>query len=139
VSGPPSDTTRIPANLLDLLTSDRVGHVASLRADGSIAIHLMWIDWDGEHVLTSSPVGSRKGANWRRNPQCSVSVVDRDDPWRYVIVRGRVTDITPDEGLAFIDRMSLRYTGSPYFRRNREREIFEITPDHVRASPGWRR
>jgi hypothetical protein len=98
----------------------------------------MWIDWDGEHVLTSSPIGSRKGDNWRRNPQASVSVVDRDDPWRYVIIRGRVTDIRPDTDLAFIDKMSMLYTGSPYFRRT-AREIFVITPDHVRASPGRRR
>lgn len=128
----------VPEYLVDLLTSDRVGHVSSIRPDGSIATHLMWIDWDGEHVLTSSPVGSRKGANWRRDPQVSVSVVDRVDQWRYVIVRGRVTDIVTDEGLRFIDRLSVRYTGGPYFRRGWEREIFVITPDHVRASRGPR-
>jgi len=130
--------TTIPEDLVDLLTSDRLGHVSSLRADGSIATHLMWIDWDGEHVLTSSPVGSRKGRNWRRNPQASVSVVDARDPWRYVIVRGRVTSIVPDEDLAFIDKMSLRYTGAAYFRRNSAREVFVITPDAVRASRGRR-
>jgi PPOX class probable F420-dependent enzyme len=129
----------VPDDLVYLLTSDRVGHVTSIRPDGSIATHLMWIDWDGRHVLTSSPVGSRKGKNWRANPQASVSVVDADDPWRSVIVRGRVTDIQPDQDLAFIDKMSLRYVGAPYFRRGSEREIFYITPDHVRASRGRRR
>jgi PPOX class probable F420-dependent enzyme len=128
----------IPDELVYLLTSDRVGHVSSIRADGSIATHLMWIDWDGDHVLTSSPVGSRKGRNWRSNPQVSVSVVDASDPWRSVIIRGRVTDIRPDVDLAFIDRMSLRYVGAPYLRRHVEREIFVITPDHVRASAGRR-
>jgi PPOX class probable F420-dependent enzyme len=128
----------IPQDLAYLLTSDRIGHVSSLRPDGSIATHLMWIDWDGDHVLTSSPVGSRKGQNWRHNPQVSVSVVDASDPWRYVIVRGRVTDIRPDEDLGFIDKMSLRYVGAPYFRRGSAREIFVITPDHVRASRGRR-
>jgi hypothetical protein len=130
------DTPNVPEDLADLFDSDIVGHVAALRADGSIAAYLMWVDWDGEHVLTSSPVGSRKGANWRRDPQASVTVVDAADPWRFVVVRGRVIDIRPDEGLAFIDRMSLRYTGAPYRRRGYEREIFEITPDHVRASRG---
>lgn len=128
----------IPDELVPLLTGDRVGSVSSIRADGSIATHFMWIDWDGEHVLTSSPVGSQKGRNWRHNPQASVSVVATDDPWRYVIIRGRVTDIRPDHGLAFIDKMSLRYVGAPYFRRHVEREIFVITPDHVRASMGRR-
>ena len=52
---------------------------------------------------------------------------------------GRVTDIRPDEGLAFIDRMSQRYTGGPYRFRGAEREVFVITPDHVTASRGSRR
>jgi PPOX class probable F420-dependent enzyme len=130
---------QVPDGLLYLLTTDHLGHVSSVRPDGGIATHLMWIDWDGQSVLTSSPVGSRKGRNWRLNPHASVSVVDHEDPWRMVSIRGLVTDITPDEGLAFIDKMSIRYVGAPYFRRNYEREIFTITPDHVRASPGRRR
>jgi hypothetical protein len=46
--------------------------------------------------------------------------------------------LTTETDLAFIDKMSMLYTGSPYFRRT-AREVFVITPDHVRASPGRRR
>ena len=130
------DRPTIPDDLIYLLTSDRLGHVSAIRRDGSIASHLMWIDWDGEHLLTSSPVGSVKGQNWRNNPQAGMSVVDRDDPWRFVIVRGRVTDIRPDIDLAFIDKMSMRYLGVPYRRRDFAREVFEITPDYIQASAG---
>lgn len=126
----------IPEDLLYLLSTDHIGSVSSLRRDGSIVTNLMWIDWDGEHVLTSSPVGSRKGANWRANPQVSVSVVDHYDDWRFVIVRGRVIDIRPDVDLEFIDRMSLRYTGAPYRRREHPREVFVIEPDNVRIGRG---
>ena len=133
-----ADKRRVPDDLVDLVTTDRIGHVSAVRDDGGIATYLMWIDWDGEHVLTSSMVGSRKGAHWRRNPQAALSVVDADDPWRFAIVRGRVTDIYPDVGLAFIDKMSERYTGGPYRFRGSEREIFVITPNHVTASRGRR-
>jgi PPOX class probable F420-dependent enzyme len=126
----------IPDDLAYLLTSDHIGSVSAARADGSIATHLMWIDWDGEHVLTSSPVGSQKGRNWRANPQVSVSVVDHYDDWRFVIVRGRVVDIRPDVDLEFIDKMSVRYTGAPYRRRESPREVFVIAVDHVRSGRG---
>ena len=126
----------IPEELTDLLTTDVVGHVSAKRRDGSIAQYLMWVDWDGEHVLTSSPVGSRKAANWARDPHVTLSVVDHGDPWRYLIIRGRVAATRPDEGLAFIDRMSERYTGQPYRFRDRPREIFVIEPDHVIARTG---
>ena len=129
-----TDDRTIPSDLTDLLTTDRIGHVAWVRPDGSIATHIMWIDWDGEHVLTSSPMGSVKGEHARRNPNVSVSVTD-DDPWRYVVVRGRVTEIRPDVGLEFINKMSERYTGGPYGRPG-DREVFVITPDHVTSSRG---
>ena len=133
-----SDTPGIPDDLLDLVTTDRLGHVSCIRPDGEIVTNLMWIDWDGDHILTSSRVGSRKGGHWRRNPQASVSVVDRDDPWRYVIVRGEVIEFRPDEGLRFIDKMSVRYTGASYFRRSDEREIFVIRPARISAAGGRR-
>ena len=128
--------TTIPDELLDLVTTNNLAHVTSIRSDGGVATYPMWIDWDGEHIITSSPIGSRKGENWARNPNASVSVVDRADPWRYVIVRGKVTDRYPDEGLAFIDKMSQRYLGMPYRRRDFEREVFVITPDHIRVGHG---
>jgi PPOX class probable F420-dependent enzyme len=128
----------IPQDLADLLASNVLGHVSAHREDGSIAQYLMWVDYDGEHVLTSSPVGSRKGAHWRRDPHITLSVVDRSDDWRYLVIRGRVVDIRPDEGLGFIDRMSQRYTWQPYRMREYPREVFVIEPEHVRASRGRR-
>jgi len=126
----------IPEDLTDLLTTNVLGLVSAIRRDGTMAQYLMWVDYDGKHVLTSSMVGSRKAANWRRNPHVSLSVVDRDDDWRFLIIRGRVVETRPDEGLAFIDKMSVRYTGQPYRFRERPREIFVIELDYVRASGG---
>jgi PPOX class probable F420-dependent enzyme len=126
----------IPLDLAYLLTTDHIGHVSFIRIDGGIGTTLMWVDWDGEHVLTSSPVGTYKGRVWRANPSISVSVVDHHDDWRFVTVEGRVTDIRPDVNLEFIDRMSQRYLGGPYRRRNYEREIFVITTDRVRFGHG---
>ena len=126
----------IPEDLADLLTTDVLGHVVAQRRDGTMAVYLMWVDYDGEHVLTSSMVGSLKAAHWRRDPTVSLSVVDRKDDWRFLIIRGRVVGTRPDEGLAFIDKMSMRYTGHPYRFRERPREIFVIEPDYVRASRG---
>ncbi len=130
------DALTIPKELVDLLTTDHIGSVSAVRPDGAIATYLMWVDWDGEHVLTSSPLGSQKGMNWRANPSVSVSVVDHYDDWRNIVVRGRVTDIRPDTDLEFIDRMSERYTGAPYRRRGYEREVFVITPDRISVSEG---
>ncbi|MGH2358275.1 MAG: pyridoxamine 5'-phosphate oxidase family protein [Candidatus Limnocylindria bacterium] len=126
----------IPEDLVYLLTTNVLAHVSALRRDGSMAQYLMWVDYDGQHVLTSSFVGSRKARNWSRDPRVTLSVVDKSDDWRFLIIRGRTIGTRPDEGLAFIDKMSMRYTAGPYRRRDAEREIFMIEPDWVRASRG---
>jgi PPOX class probable F420-dependent enzyme len=128
----------IPAELTYLLTTDIPAHVSYLAPDGSVRIVIMWVDYDGEHVLTSSRIGSFKGRVWRKNPQAAVSVVDKQNMWRYVTISGRVTEIKPDTGLAYIDKMSRRYTGADYRMRDFEREIFVISPDRISASTGRR-
>jgi len=126
----------VPSDLVDLLTSDIAATVAAHRADGSIAQYQMWVDFDGEHVLLSSAVGSLKARNWARDPRVTLSAVDRKDPWRFLVIRGRVVEMRPDVALAMIDRLSDRYVGAPYRRRDVEREIFVIEIDDVQSRRG---
>jgi hypothetical protein len=97
----------------------------------------MWVDCDGEHILTSSPTSSYKSRALRERPNVAVSVLDPADPWRRLSISGRVTEIRDDEGLAFINTLSQRYVGAPY-PRQAPREIFVVTPDRVRAFMGRR-
>ena len=123
----------IPDTMIDLLTTDVVASIATVRPDGAPAIANSWIDYDGTHVMTSSSGGSRKAENIRKNPHVAISVVDRTNPWRYLIIRGRVIEIRPDKDLSFIDRLSRRYVGSDYGTRATDRDIFVIAIDYVRA------
>ena len=125
----------IPEELAYLLRTNVFAHVSLAKADGSLVTHVMWLDHDGEHILTSSPTASYKSRALRQRPNVAVSVVDPADPWRRLSISGRVTEIHDDEGLAFINRLSQRYVGAPYPRPG-PREIFVITPDRVRAFMG---
>ena len=133
---PPIRTTTVPDELLDLVTTNVLGHVSSIGLDGSIYSHIVWIDWDGQRLLISSPVGSVQGRNWRANPQVGLTVVDKTNQFRYIQAAGRVTEIRPDTGLAVIDRLSRRHRGQDYPNRTGAREVFVITLDRVRASLG---
>ena len=126
----------VPDELVDLVTTDRLAHVSSVGENGWLFNHIMWVDWDGEHLLVNSPVGSFKSRNWRLNPHAGISVVDPANRYRYLQASGRVTEIRPDVDLAQIERMSWRYDGSAYPVRDRERETFFITLDRVRGALG---
>lgn len=128
--------TTVPDELLDLVTTDCVGHVASINPDGSISSHILWIDWDGEHLLMSTPADSVKLRNWRHDPHVGISVTDKVNPWRYLQISGHVTEMRPDVDLAVIDRLSLRYTGRAYDDREGAREVIVVTPDRIRAALG---
>ena len=121
----------VPEAMRDLLTTDVLGHLATVRKDGSLAPAIVWVDFDGEHVLISSPVGALKGANVRANPNVALSVVDHQNQFRYLQIRGRVTEIRPDTNLETIDRTSRRYRGHDYADRVGAREVFVITIDNV--------
>jgi PPOX class probable F420-dependent enzyme len=125
----------IPEELAYLLRTNVLAHVSMTEADGSLMTHVMWVDYDGEHILTISPTGSSKSRALRQRPNIAVSVVDPANPWRRLAISGRVTEIRDDEGLTFINRLSERYVGAPYPRPG-PREIFVITPDRVRAFMG---
>lgn len=127
---------QVPAELTDLLTGSTVGHVTVITPRGNLVTHVMWVDYEDGRVLTSSRVGSAKGKALRADPRVAVSIVDRTNPWRWVSVSGRVVEIKPDTELAFIDKLSRRYTGRDYMMRTMEREIFVIEPDRVRSSEG---
>ena len=129
-------TSTIPEALRDLFDEAALAHVSYLNRMGQIVTYPMWVDFDGEHLVVSSPVGSRKGRALRERPQVAVSIVSTKNPWHWLSVSGRVVDIEPDDNLEFIDRMSHKYTGSDYQRRT-PREISKIAIDRVSSSGQW--
>ena len=126
----------IPQDLLDLFEEPALGHVSYLNERDQIVTFPMWVDFDGARILASSPVGSRKGAALRARPGVAVSIVSTRNPFHWLSVSGRVTEFTPDQDLAFIDRMSRKYLGSDYQRRT-PREVFAIEIERVSDSGGW--
>jgi PPOX class probable F420-dependent enzyme len=131
-------TTTIPDDHRDLFDEPALAHVSYLNRKGQIATFPMWVDFDGEHILVSSPDGSLKGRSLRERNQVSVSIVSTKNPWHWLSISGHVIDIRPDDNLAFIDRMSRKYVGSDYQRRT-PREIFTIAIDRVSSSGQWGR
>jgi PPOX class probable F420-dependent enzyme len=129
-------TSTIPEALRDLFDEPALAHVSYLNRKGQIVTYPMWVDFDGQHLVVSSPVGSRKGKAFRERPQVAVSIVSAKNRWHWLSVSGRVVDIQPDDNLEFIDRMSRKYTGSNYQRRT-PREIFKIAIDRVSSSGQW--
>ena len=80
---------RIPEAFLDLFRKPILAHLATLMPDGSPQVTPVWIDYDGEHILVNTWPDRAKGRNMLTRPQVALDIVDPDDPFRYLAVRGR--------------------------------------------------
>ncbi len=105
----------IPASHIDILSSKALANVATIGPDGSPQNNPVWFDWDGSHVLFSQTTGRQKYRNVKANPAVALSIVDPENPYRYLEVRGVVAEIVDDENNAFIDSMANKYIDQPQY------------------------
>jgi len=84
----------IPEKYLDLFQKKTFGQLATLMPDGSPQVSPVWIDYDGRHILVNSAKGRVKDKNMRRDPRVGLDLVDPENPYRHLSVRGSVVDIT---------------------------------------------
>jgi len=102
--------------------------------DGSPQVTPVWCDFDGAHVLVNSARGRVKDRNMRRDPRVALVILDPDNPYRYLEVRGRVVEITEDGAEAHIDRLAQKYLGVeryPYRQPGEVRVLYKIRPERV--------
>jgi len=93
-----------------LLDGAHFAVLATLNPDGGPQTSAMWAGRDGEQVLFSTVAGRRKHRNLERDPRLSVTILDAEDPYNYVELRGRAT-IEEDVGRAFDIGLSWTYDG----------------------------
>jgi PPOX class probable F420-dependent enzyme len=93
-----------------LLDGRHFAVLATINPDGAPQTSAMWVGRDGDDVLMSTTEGRRKHRNLVRDPRASVTILDSDDPYNYVELRGRVT-ISVDEGRRFDTGLSWAYDG----------------------------
>ena len=110
-----------------------VGTVTTLRQDGSPHNTIVWIDWDGEHVLFNTAAGRVKPRNLERDPRVSVLVADRADGYRWVGVRG-AAELTSEGADEHIDKLARKYTGEGWRPKPDERRLLvRVRPERVSA------
>ena len=110
-------------NAKKLIDRPNFAHLATLMPNGSPQSVPVWIGREGEHIVLCTGEGSLKARNTRRDPRCGLSIVDFDNPYEEVQIRGRVIERRPDPELKVIDPISHKYTGKPFPMRNPEGRV----------------
>jgi len=129
--------TAIPEAFKDLLTTKKAfASLATVNADGTPQVTPVWFDWDGRHLRVNTARGRVKDKNLQRTPAVSLAIMDPDNPYRYVQIKGRVTAVTEAGADAHIDLLAKKYLGQdryPYRKADEVRVTFSIAPDRVQT------
>ena len=124
----------IPEKFSDLLQKKAFANLGTLMPDGQPQVTPVWFDYDGTYFIVNTAKGRVKDRNMRRDPRVSLAIMDPENPYRYLEVRGRVAEITEDGAVAHIDKMAKKYLGVdkyPYAQPGEQRVLFKIAPERL--------
>ena len=121
------------AMVLELARGQNFAALTSLLPNGHPQTQVMWVDADDQRLLINTEVHRQKFRNVERDPRVTVMIWDKEDPYRFVEVRGEVVEkVTGPEARKHIDELSQnsqKYRGRPYQTRIRsERVVLRIAP-----------
>jgi PPOX class probable F420-dependent enzyme len=104
--------------------------LTTLLADGTPQSHVMWVSADDTHLYLNTEIHRQKFKNVERDPRATVTIVDAQNPYSFVEVRGTVVEtIGGQKARDHIDELSERYFGRPYSNPiTSERVILKVEP-----------
>lgn len=125
----------IPDNFLDLLQQKKAfANLATLMPDGSPQVTPVWFDYAGGVVRVNTAKGRVKARNLHQGSQVAVAIMDPDNAYRYIQIRGRVRRATEEGAPAHIDSLAKKYLGKdkyPFAQPGEVRIMYEIEPVSV--------
>jgi PPOX class probable F420-dependent enzyme len=103
-------------------------------SDNSPQVTPVWIDMVDDVILVNTAQGRVKQKNVSRDPRVAISIVDKNNPYHMVTVRGKVIEQTDVGANIHIDKMAKKYLGVekyPFSRPGEKRILLKILPDKV--------
>jgi len=124
----------IDDSVIQLLTGKNFAFVSTLMEDGSPQITPTWIDYDGKTILVNTAEGRTKQKNVSRDKRVAISIVDQNNPYNMVTIRGKVIEQTTKGADEHIDKLAKRYLGVdkyPFRSPTEKRIILKVTPEKI--------
>jgi PPOX class probable F420-dependent enzyme len=104
--------TAIPDKYLDLINGKvAFAHLATLMPDGTPQVTPVWFDYADGAIRVNSARGRVKDRNMKEGAAVALSILDPDNAYRYLQIRGRVRKASEDGAAAHIDALAKKYIG----------------------------
>ncbi len=122
----------IPDTYMDLLgAKPAFASLATVMKDGSPQVTPVWFDYAGGKIRVNTARGRVKARTLKPAARVALSILDPQNPYRYVQVRGRVVSATETGAAEHIDTLAKKYLGQdkyPFTQPGEVRVMYEIEP-----------
>jgi PPOX class probable F420-dependent enzyme len=122
-------------NYLDLLQQKKAfADLATVMPDGTPQVTPVWFDYSAGKIRVNTARGRTKARNLKPGAPVALAIMDPDNAYRYVQIRGRVTSATEQGADAHIDTLAKKYLGKdtyPFRQPGEVRIMYEIEPVSV--------
>lgn len=102
--------SKVPDTHRDILEANGTAFVATTGPKGNPHITPTWYQWDSssEQLLVSTLAGRQKYRNLQQDPHLAVCIVDPENPYRYIEIRGSA-QIEPDDDHRLANALAKKY------------------------------
>ena len=127
-------STTVEGRGAELLQAKNFANVATLRSDGSVHAVPVWVDVQEGRPVLNTAEGRAWPRNLERDPRVTITVQNLENPYEYIMVRGRVAERTREGADEHIDALAKKYLDQdsyPFRQPGEQRLIIRVEPEYV--------
>lgn len=129
-------TNLIPESHQQFFEQPIIANLGTIMPDGRPQVNPVWVDYDGTYVRFSTLQGSQKDKNLKARKFATFLLVDPQNPYSYIEVRGQVAETVTEGADEFINALSKKYLELDEYPNRREGDVrltYKIKLDKVNA------
>jgi PPOX class probable F420-dependent enzyme len=111
-----------------------LAYIATLSEDGSPHLTPVWVEMEGDLILINTFETSAKNKNITNDKRVALSVVEQNNPFNMVSIKGKVIERVTEGADEQLKRLAKRYLGigKYYYRQpNHKRIILKVKPEKI--------
>ena len=120
--------------VLQFFNGRNLAFLSTLSKDGSPHVTPVWAEMVGDLILINTFETSAKNRHVTKDKRISLSVVEQNNPFNMVSIKGKVIDQTTEGADEHLKRLAKKYLGigKYYYRKpNHKRIIIKIHPEKI--------
>lgn len=129
-----NEINSITPQIVKFFEGKNLAFLGTLGKEGYPQVTPTWVDHEDGIILINTAEGRIKQKNVSRDSRVGISIIDQNNPYEMITIRGRVIEQTTKGADEHIDKLAKKYLGLdkyPLRQPNEKRIILKIKPEKI--------